>query len=242
MEKLCNGCNKMRHPNGFSAVYTSLCVNCADELKFKIICEKYERKKYNQENQKEIRYKYYKERRERDPLFKLRCDISSKTNSALKSKKWNVNGGNKELLGADRETVIKHIESQFKLGMGWHNKGAWQIDHIVPLSSATNETQLYSLANYLNLSPKWKDENAAKAASIPNEVLKVGTEYNHAQDIFEWYYFKADCSMSIAKECAIYAVDLMLNHSLSHINYWERVKEAIKRIDTVTGRHVKYNI
>jgi hypothetical protein len=40
----------------------------------------------------------------------------------------------KELLGYDRRTLRKHIESLFHSGMSWNNYGVWHIDHIIPIS------------------------------------------------------------------------------------------------------------
>ena len=49
------------------------------------------------------------------------------------------------MLGADYETVFKHIKNQFVEGMSWANHGEWHIDHIIPLASAINEEELYLL-------------------------------------------------------------------------------------------------
>ena len=50
--------------------------------------------------------------------------------------------------------------------MTWENYGEWHIDHIIPLDSANDENELYSLCYYTNLQPLWGNENIRKGAKI----------------------------------------------------------------------------
>lgn len=170
---------------------------------------------------------YVRNRRKVDSLFKLKMNILGRSNSALKSSYWLKGSNNEKLFGADRDTVIKHIESKFKEGMSWSNRASWHIDHVVPLSSATNEAQLYNLAHYTNLSPEWKQVNLKKSSKIPNEILRMGNENEKASDLVSWYFFNVDCSIEVAKQCAINTIEFMLINSLSDIGYWEIVKSII---------------
>ena len=60
------------------------------------------------------------------------------------------------------------IESQFKEGMTWENWGRgigkWNIDHKIPLASATSEKEIIKLMHYTNLQPLWAEENSAKGS------------------------------------------------------------------------------
>jgi hypothetical protein len=170
---------------------------------------------------------YVRNRRKVDPLFKLKMDILNKTNSALKASYWLRNSNNEKMLGADRDSVIKYIESKFKEGMSWSNRALWHIDHVVPLSSAKTEAQLYNLANYKNLSPEWKGANLRKSDRIPKEVLRIGNEREKAIELVSWYFFNADCPMDVARKCAINTIDFMLNNSNGDIEYFSKVKEII---------------
>jgi hypothetical protein len=60
------------------------------------------------------------------------------------------------------------------------------------------------------------------------QVFREGGENDYAEKIFQWYYFKTDCTRNVAVDCAIYAIDLLLINSLAHISYWERVKEILE--------------
>ena len=47
--------------------------------------------------------------------------------------------------------------------MSWDNYGKWHIDHIIPLSSANSEDDIYKLCNYTNLQPLWAEDNLKKS-------------------------------------------------------------------------------
>lgn len=114
-------------------------------------------------NKEEI-YAQRKARRESDPFFKLSSALRSRLWKALKSNKWFKNSNFSKYIGCNKETLISHIESQFKPGMNWqnHSHSGWHIDHIVPLSHATSAEELYKLSHYSNLQPLWASENMAK--------------------------------------------------------------------------------
>jgi len=125
---------------------------------------KQERKEYYQNN-KERAVDYVKQRKLLNPLFKMRCNISTRTANAFKKKSWKKNGTQK-LLGCSFKVAFNHLESQFTEGMTWENHGDWHIDHIVPLSIATTEEELIELCHYSNLQPLWAEDNLIKGNSL----------------------------------------------------------------------------
>ena len=47
-----------------------------------------------------------------------------------------------------------------------HGVGKWNIDHIIPISFAKTEEEIYKLNHYTNLQPLWWEENMAKGKKI----------------------------------------------------------------------------
>jgi hypothetical protein len=110
-----------------------------------------------------------KTRRENDPNFKMRNTLRSRIWTVLKRKNTTKLLSTLTLLGVDNvETVIKHIEKQFKNGMTWNNHGEWHLDHIKPCASfdLTCPVQQLACFNYKNLQPLEAFENMSKGAKI----------------------------------------------------------------------------
>lgn len=116
--------------------------------------------KRNREKINERRKKYFK-----NNLFKLRITLSNRLNSCIRLFfKKRKKDSSLKYLGCTLEFLTQHLESKFKEGMNWNNYGlyGWHIDHIVPLSSAKSEEDLYKLCHYTNLQPLWAKENLSK--------------------------------------------------------------------------------
>jgi hypothetical protein len=110
----------------------------------------------------ETRRVYEKKRREDDYLFRLKDNIRRRINNSLN----NSNKKRKSLdyLGCDIEYYKLYLENKFEKQMSWNNYGEWQIDHIIPLSSAKTEDELIKLFHYTNTQPLWKKDNLIKRA------------------------------------------------------------------------------
>lgn len=123
-------------------------------------CSEYYQK--NKEKQNKRILKYSNERRKKDKLYKLKVYLRNRTFDVLKSKNFKKNNNFHNYIGCTVENLVKHLESLFKNGMNWENQGMWHIDHIVPLSSAKNEEELFKLCHYTNLQPLWAKDNIIK--------------------------------------------------------------------------------
>lgn len=120
------------------------------------------------ENNRHVRRAYRKMKRDSDPLFRAKGNMRNRLNNAFKRKRWNKNSTTAKMLGADIYTVKTFIEVQFTEGMSWDNygKGGWEIDHVIPLASATTEEELIKLCHYTNLQPLWAEDNLKKKDKI----------------------------------------------------------------------------
>lgn len=124
---------------------------------------------------------YSKNKRKTDALFKLRCNLRSRTTKAFKAKAYKKNGTTENMLGAAYPAVKKHIESLFEPWMTWENHGEWQIDHILPLSSAKSEAELINLCHYTNLQPLLKAHNMSKGAKLDYAIPSSDQHYCRIQ-------------------------------------------------------------
>jgi len=121
-----------------------------------------QRKLYNQKNKPKI-LEYQKFKRNYDILFKLKQNMRSRLNIFLKSRKLNKKNPTFNIIGCTPEFLKEYLEKLFIQDMCWENRDKWHIDHIVPLSSANTEEEIYKLCHYTNLQPLWAEDNLKKS-------------------------------------------------------------------------------
>jgi hypothetical protein len=123
------------------------------------------RKKYNKEN-REYFNNWEKNKAETDILFRLSRNMRSRLRSFLKSEKIIKKTKTMDIVGCDSHFLKEYLEQKFQQGMSWGNYGVWHIDHIIPLSSANSEEEIYKLCHYTNLQPLWGIDNIKKSNKI----------------------------------------------------------------------------
>ena len=102
------------------------------------------------------------------PEIKMSHNMRCRIKQYLKTK--NITKKNKtfDIVGCSPQLLKEYLEKQFTQGMSWDNYGEWHIDHIVPLSSAKSEDEIYKLCYYSNLQPLWAEDNLRKSDKIIN--------------------------------------------------------------------------
>ena len=117
-------------------------------------------KKYRINNKVKIN-EYTKKRLKYDPLFKLKLNVRTLINRSLKKLNYIKTEHTEKILGCSFDDFKLHLESNFESWMSWDNRGlyngelnyGWDIDHIIPLSSAVTEDDVIRLNHYTNLQP-----------------------------------------------------------------------------------------
>jgi len=126
-----------------------------------IIERKREYRKKNKEILNEYRRIYRINRKLLDPVYKLKNSIRRNINNCFKRNRFSKNSTTNKILGCSFEELKFHLESKWEPWMNWDNYGlyngaegyGWDIDHIVPLSSAITEEETINLNHYTNLQP-----------------------------------------------------------------------------------------
>jgi hypothetical protein len=111
------------------------------------------------------RRRYWKERRERDPQFRMYGCLKARMHKLLNLQSAVKSGRTYELIGCSVPFLQTWIESQFKRGMTWANHGeVWHIDHIMPASkfNLTDPIEQRKAFHYTNLQPLWAFDNMSK--------------------------------------------------------------------------------
>ena len=143
--------------------------------KEKRILNKEEIKKYKKEYFQKNKELITSKRREKYNLNKdiinekRRDDIPKRLNNTiggvirryLKNNGFNKNSRTYQILGCSPIELKTYLESKFEKWMTWENYGkyngeinfGWEIDHIIPISTARTEEDIMILNHYTNLQP-----------------------------------------------------------------------------------------
>ena len=107
------------------------------------------------------RREYEREKFKNNPILRFSRNIRTRIYLSLKSEKKLKT--TIEILCCTIEECKNHIESQFENWMNWDNYGnacetleyncSWDLDHIIPVSWATTNEELYMLNHWSNFQP-----------------------------------------------------------------------------------------
>jgi hypothetical protein len=113
------------------------------------------------ERYKEVRKNYYKNRLDNDILYKIRHYLTCMLGIYFRNHGFTRKTKTYEILGCSFEDFKLYLENKFEPWMTWENRGlyngevnyGWDIDHIIPISSAKTEEDIIKLNHYTNLRP-----------------------------------------------------------------------------------------
>ena len=120
-------------------------------------------KEYRKINKDKI-YETQKEKLSNDALYKLKMNVRNQVRNSIKNSGFKKLSRTEQILGCTFEEFKLYLESKFEPWMTWENRGnpkdgilelnkTWDIDHIIPLASATCEADIIRLNHYTNLQP-----------------------------------------------------------------------------------------
>lgn len=144
--------------------------------------ETYELKKkkdreYNKRKSTRERQRVWqRKRRDCDPLFKIRMNLTTLIGVTLRQYNGKKNNKTIELLGCSITFFKEWIEFQFEDGMTWKNygqgDGKWNYDHLMPRFrfNLLDRKEALDCFNWKNTRPMWVTENISKGKSEPSEA------------------------------------------------------------------------
>jgi hypothetical protein len=132
------------------------------------------RKKYFKIN-KDYNKNYFKNRSEKEPIFKFKRCVRTLIIMSFKRSKnqFRKNTKTENILGCKIEDFKTYIQSKFTKGMTLENHGEWHLDHIIPLATAKTEEDIIRLNHYTNFQPLWAEDNIIKSDKIIEQQLTL---------------------------------------------------------------------
>ena len=167
MEKTCNNCLEKKQLTDFYN-YRNTCKTCENKKRYELKKKLKSDPKYLEYYRRQDADLKKKKRSQGDSKFNFIEDLRTLVRQSIKNKNYTKKSKTFEILGIDCDGFLSHIESQFVEGMSWDNHGlyGWHVDHIIPVSSASNEEEIIKLNHYTNLRPLWAKENLQKGNKL----------------------------------------------------------------------------
>ena len=115
-----------------------------------------------QEKYKIKRNETRRNRMSNDILYKLHRTVGNLIRYSIKRLDIVKSKKTQEILGCSFEEFKIHLESNFESWMSWENYGkiefgefniGWDIDHVIPISTANTEDEVIKLNHFTNLKP-----------------------------------------------------------------------------------------
>lgn len=124
-------------------------------------------KKYK-ETHREQANQYVRQRKESDPVFRLKSQTRNAIYQSF-ARTGNVKSERCErIVGLPIDDFVSYLCGTFRdvYGRDWDGAEKVQIDHIVPISTATNEEEVLRLCHYTNLRLITAEDNQRKGAKL----------------------------------------------------------------------------
>jgi hypothetical protein len=127
-------------------------------------------KEYRENNVDKIRQikrDYERNRKSRDPIYKLISNFRTAIYQVLKESNVEKNKHYFDILQYTPEQLISHLENKFTDKMSWDNYGDWHVDHKLPITHFNiyemGDEEFMRCWSLDNLQPMWGIENIRKS-------------------------------------------------------------------------------
>jgi hypothetical protein len=124
----------------------------------------------NIDNIRKTKRDYERNRKSRDPLYKLISNFRTAIYTVLKESNVDKYGHYFDILQYTPEELINHLEKQFTDTMTWDNYGIWHVDHKLPITSFNiqemGDDEFMRCWSLNNLQPMWGEENIRKSNKL----------------------------------------------------------------------------
>lgn len=130
----------------------------------------------NIDNIRKTKRDYERNRKARDPLYKLISNFRTAIYQVLKESNVEKNKHYFDILQYTPEELIVHLELQFKDSMNWDNYGFWHVDHKLPIThfniQEMGDEEFMKCWSLENLQPMWAEDNLRKS----NKIILIDDE------------------------------------------------------------------
>ena len=147
--------------------------------KYYYIINKKEIERKNKENRIKNKLVFNANRRNNITRY-LNLNIGNSIRASLKNKGFKKMSRTFQIIGCSPMELKSYLESKFEPWMSWENwskydgrlNTSWDIDHIIPISSAKTEEEIIRLNHYTNLQPLCSYVNRyIKKDNMPSLIL-----------------------------------------------------------------------
>jgi len=147
-------------------------------LKVRAYAREYNKEYIKTEKARATKRKWEINVRNISPFYRMKANICSLIRAAFRNNGYGKSTRTLNIIGCTYDELKNYLELKFMPDMTWANMGEWEIDHIIPVSSATSLEDMLRLNHYSNLQPMWGAYNSAKHNRLPVEWAQYITDNN----------------------------------------------------------------
>ena len=130
-------------------------------------------KEYREKN-KERKNEYFNNKRKEDELFAVSVRCRCRIRQFIRQRGYKKTSKTFEMIGCTPEQLLEHLHKTWYDNYGTEYNGEpVHIDHIIPLSSAKTEEDVYRLCHYTNLQYLKPEDNLAKSDKLDYDNLCI---------------------------------------------------------------------